>query len=444
MFKFTSNSTNMQKTFILVLLLAFSLNLSFAQSSKTVQKENIARILNTLASDEMRGRSALRPEIAIAADFIANEFKEIGLQPYEHDNYRQSFVINQTNIRQQNILFQGKELAENSFLITGNSASLHWNQDSVVNLLKITAEDNFSLKFRELMQKNPQDAIVLVDKKHAEYVSRFKFIYNRSQTATKEQSKQYNKNKVFIVADSLPEKFDISIQRETKDLPMFNVAGVIPGKSKANEYVIFSAHYDHIGILEAVDQDSIANGADDDASGTTAMIELARYYKELDNNERTLIFVAFTAEEIGMYGSKHFSSQIKADQVTAMINIEMIGKDSKFGPNSLYITGYDASDLGKLMQENLKGTSFTFHPDPYKTQNLFYRSDNAVLAALGVPAHTFSTSQIDNDTYYHTVKDEVSTLDIENIQSSIEAIALGATGIVNGEQTPSRVEKLRD
>ena len=435
----------MYKTFTLALLLGLSITFSFAQSpNKAVQKENIARILNTLASDEMRGRSALREEIGIAADFIANEFKEIGLEPYQGKSYRQNFVINQTDIRQQNILFQGKQLADTSFLVTGNSATLNWNQDSTVKVLHITAEDNFSLKFRELMQKNREDAIVLVDKKHAEYVSRFKFIYSRSQTATKEQSKQFNKNKVFIVADSLPDAFEITIKRETKDLPMFNVAGIIPGKSKADEFVVFSAHYDHIGILEAVDQDSIANGADDDASGTTAMIELARYYKKLNNNQRTLIFVAFTAEEIGMYGSKHFSSHINPGQVTAMINIEMIGKDSKFGPNSLYITGYDASDLGKLMQENLKGTSFTFHPDPYKTQNLFYRSDNAVLAALGVPAHTFSTSQIDNDPYYHTVKDEVSTLDIENIQSSIEAIATGAIGIVSGEQTPSRVEKLRD
>ena len=127
-----------------------------------------------------------------------------------------------------------------------------------------------------------------------------------------------------------------------------------------------------------------------------------------------------------------------------MINMEMIGKDSKFGPNSLYVTGFDASNLGALMQENLKGSSFTFHPDPYKTQNLFYRSDNAVLAALGVPAHTFSTSQIDKDAYYHTVKDDVSTLDLNNIKSSIEAIAAGAIGIINGTQTPSRVEKLRD
>src|SRR5690606_25831661 len=78
-----------------------------------------------------------------------------------------------------------------------------------------------------------------------------------------------------------------------------NVIGVLPGKSKANEYVIFSAHYDHIGILSPVEQDSIANGADDNASGVTAVIELAKYFAKNNNNERTLIFAAFTGEEIG-------------------------------------------------------------------------------------------------------------------------------------------------
>lgn len=96
------------------------------------------------------------------------------------------------------------------------------------------------------------------------------------------------------------------------------------------------------------------------------------------------------------------------------------------------------------MQKNVANTVFTFHPDPYPQQNLFYRSDNAVLAALGVPAHTFSTSQIDKDGYYHTVKDEVSTLNIDNIMSSLEAIAIGAEGIIKGVQTPTRVEKLKD
>src|SRR5690606_3830220 len=151
----------------------------------------------------------------------------------------------------------------------------------------------------------------------------------------------------------------------------------------------------------------------------------ANYYKNRDDNARTLLFVAFTAEEIGLIGSKYFSTQIDPEEVVAMINIEMIGKDSRFGANSLYVTGYDQSNLAQIMQQNVQDTDFTFHPDPYPKQNLFYRSDNASLAAVGVPAHTFSTVQIDQDHYYHTVNDEVETLAIDNIVSSIQAIAAG-------------------
>src|SRR5690606_6366168 len=184
--------------------------------------------------------------------------------------------------------------------------------------------------------------------------------------------------------------------------PLSNLIGVLPGKTRKDEYVIFSAHYDHIGVIAPVGQDSIANGADDDASGVAAVISLANYYKKLGNNERTLLFVTFTAEELGLVGSTYFAKQLDADKVAAMVNIEMIGKDSRFGPNALYVTGYDRSDLATLMQQQVKGTGFTFHPDPYPAQNLFYRSDNASLAAAGVPAHSFSTVQIEKDTYYHT------------------------------------------
>jgi Zn-dependent M28 family amino/carboxypeptidase len=223
--------------------------------------------------------------------------------------------------------------------------------------------------------------------------------------------------------------------------PLFNVAGMIPGKSKPNEYVIFSGHYDHLGIVKAKEGDSIANGADDDASGVTAMIALAKYYKKVKNNERTLIFVAFTAEEIGGFGAKHFSQQMNPDEVVAMFNIEMIGKESKFGKNAAFITGYERSDFGPILQKNLTGTPFTFHPDPYPEQRLFYRSDNATLAALGVPAHTISTDQIDVDKLYHTIKDEYSSLDTENIYATIEAISKSAITIVNGKDTPTRIPK---
>lgn len=220
-----------------------------------------------------------------------------------------------------------------------------------------------------------------------------------------------------------------------------NIIGVLPGKSKANELVIFSAHYDHIGYEQPVNGDSIANGADDDASGTTAVITLARYFKKLNNNERTLVFVTFTAEEIGGYGSKNFARHFDPKKIIAMFNIEMIGKDSKFGPNSAFITGFEKSDFGKILQKNVAATKFSFHPDPYPEQDLFYRSDNATLAKLGVPAHTISTDQIDQDQYYHTVDDEIETLEIQNLVSTIEAIIKGSSSIVAGKDTPTRIRK---
>jgi Zn-dependent M28 family amino/carboxypeptidase len=151
--------------------------------------------------------------------------------------------------------------------------------------------------------------------------------------------------------------------------------------------------------------------------------------------------VAFTAEEIGTYGSQYFATKVDPDKVAAMFNIEMIGKASKFGENSAFITGFERSNFGTILQNNLQGTVFKFHPDPYPDQDLFYRSDNASLAEKGVPAHTISTDQIDIDKLYHTVKDEFSSLDVSNITSTIRAIALSSRSIVSGKDTPTRVPK---
>jgi Zn-dependent M28 family amino/carboxypeptidase len=119
-------------------------------------------------------------------------------------------------------------------------------------------------------------------------------------------------------------------EKRWPSVKMYNVVGVLRGKSKPDEFVVFGAHYDHIGVIQPVAGDSIANGADDDASGTTAVITLAKYFKAANNNERTLIFVTFSAEEIGGAGSKYFTEQLDANKVVAMFNIEMIGKHSKW------------------------------------------------------------------------------------------------------------------
>lgn len=423
--------------------LCLGLNLAFAQNNETiVETKFIERVINGLASDEMRGRHALSPDAEKAANFIAKEFQDIGLKPYANNSYKQDFKMNKVSRISSSIKLDGKPLETKEYLILGNSQGINWNQNTKTKILSINKSDDFASKFRSFANAN-ENLIVIVDPSFSSFIERFNRIYGKDNITS--AASNAAPTRVFIVAESLAKNYDIKFQNKIQEITMSNVVGILPGKSMPNEKVIFSGHYDHIGILPTADgQDSIANGADDDASGITAMISLAKYYKNLNDNARTLIFVAFTGEEIGMYGSKFFSNNINADSVVAMINIEMIGKDSKFGPNTLYITGYERSNLGKLMQMNLTGSSFIFHPDPYTAQNLFYRSDNAVLAALGVPAHTFSTSQMDKDTYYHTVKDEVSTLNIDNIKSSIEAIAKGARGIVDGSQTPTRVEKLKN
>jgi len=218
-----------------------------------------------------------------------------------------------------------------------------------------------------------------------------------------------------------------------------NVIGIIPGKSKPNEYVIFSGHYDHLGMKESGD-DKIYNGANDDASGITAV----DFFKQKNDNERTLVFVAFTGEETGGYGSAFFSNSINADEVVAMFNIEMIGTDSKWGKNSAYITGFERSDFGTILQKNLVGSRFNFYQDPYPQEQLFYRSDNARLAALGVPAHTISTSKMDIEPNYHKLSDEVGTLDMNNMTEIIKSIAISSQTIISGKDTPSRVPKMKN
>jgi len=168
-------------------------------------------------------------------------------------------------------------------------------------------------------------------------------------------------------------------------------------------------------------------------------MQLAKYYAKSANNARTLVFAAFTAEEEGGFGSKYFSQQFDPETVVAMFNIEMIGTQSKWGENSAYITGFEKTDMGEILQKNLEGTGFTFHPDPYTDQHLFYRSDNATLARQGVPAHTISTSKMDAEPNYHKVSDEIGTLDLTNMNRIIRCIALSARSIVNGTDTPTRV-----
>ena len=229
-----------------------------------------------------------------------------------------------------------------------------------------------------------------------------------------------------------------------RGLSLFNIIGCIKGEEKKDEFVIISAHYDHLGSKDNLEGDKIFNGANDNASGVTAVLALAEFFSKNKINNRTILFVAFTAEEMGLLGSRYFGKQVSPEEIIAGINIEMIGKESPFGPKTAWITGFDRSNFGEIIQKNLTDSEYKVFPDPYINHRLFYRSDNAALARLGIPAHTFSTSPMDKDLDYHQVSDEAKTLDPYTISETIKAIAAGTSSIIIGHDTPSRIEIPKD
>lgn len=428
----------MKKYLAVFVALAFAVQ-TYAQDVNTmIDAKDVDRIIKTLSADDMQGRATFTPGIEKAAQFIEGEFKQTGLKPLPgNTGYRQNFTMTRSTPILTMASINGKIIPKDSVIAVTASAGFDWNNNADVEIVKLSSEKDFRKEYAGYMSSGKK-LLVLVD---PAFAPMFKRVVNRSTRGNVSFTDPNNHQAVVFVLGNHDDikSFSVQYKGKAEQLPLFNIAGIIPGKTKPNEYVIFSGHYDHLGILKPMAGDSIANGADDDASGTTAMITLAKYYKKLNNNARTLVFVAFTAEEIGEYGSQYFSKQMNPEQTVAMFNIEMIGKASKFGPNSAFITGYERSDFGQILQRNLAGTEFKFYPDPYPAQDLFYRSDNASLAKVGVPAHTISTDQIDSDKLYHTVGDEYSTLDVANIVSTIKAIALSSRSIVAGKDTPTRV-----
>ncbi|WP_447641232.1 MULTISPECIES: M28 family metallopeptidase [Chitinophagaceae] len=398
---------------------------------KTINEKSVKNVLSVLASDDMRGRKAFTPDIDRAADFIASGFKKAGLSHAPGQNsYLQKFATYKASIKEVSGSIDNTPISKSNILAISTETTISINQNSGYHVQTIhSAESLYSTIMGAIHGK--QNNILVLDTSLAKYFGRLSRL---TQAIFKG-----NGNTIMVLGTKAPTNFDIQVQQEIEERKLQNVVGIIPGKTKPDEYVIFSGHYDHLGVDSSKSPDSIYNGANDDASGTTAVIELANYYKKRKDNARTLVFAAFTAEEIGGLGSQYFSKQFDPNKVAAMFNIEMIGTESKWGKNSAYITGFEKTNMGEILQNNLKGSKFQFYPDPYTKEQLFYRSDNATLARQGVPAHTISTSKMDNEPTYHQLNDDINSIDLTNMTEIVKSIAVSAQSIVAGKDTPSRV-----
>lgn len=198
-----------------------------------------------------------------------------------------------------------------------------------------------------------------------------------------------------------------------------NVVGVIPGSDPElrHEYIVFSAHLDHVGVgTPDASGDSIFNGADDDASGVTAVLEVAQAFAALETApKRSLLFLFVSGEEKGLLGSKHYASQptVPLEQLVANVNIDMIGRNH---PDTVVAIGLEYTDIGTTLQrvaaERNGELKLVVAPDLWPEENLFRRSDHYSFASKGIPAIFFTTGLHED---YHKPSDEPETIDNDKL-----------------------------
>lgn len=231
----------------------------------------------------------------------------------------------------------------------------------------------------------------------------------------------------FVALDSVP---------ASRKPAAVNVVGVLRGSDPAlrDEIVLIDAHYDHLGMRgPGVKGDSIFNGADDDASGVVAVLEIARQMANGPKPKRTIIFAATIGEETGMQGTNWFikTPPVPLTQIVANMEIEMIGRPDSLagGPGRAWLTGYERSNMG----EQLAASGIPIVADRRPDQHFFERSDNIAFARRGIVAHTLSSFNLHTD--YHQVSDDISHVDFVHMSAVINAAAK-ATRILSDGQKP--------
>lgn len=204
-------------------------------------------------------------------------------------------------------------------------------------------------------------------------------------------------------------------------MPAINVIGALPGNIKSDSIIIISAHYDHVGMSQsASDSDMIYNGANDNASGVAAMIEIAKYYSSLKENKYTLFFIAFAAEELGLMGSKYESSITDNRYIKSVINIDMIGKPMPHKPNKCMVITTALPKMIRRLNREITSQDF-FIRDQYPKERLELRTDAASFPGCK-EAFSFTTFYT-GDELYHKPGDELNTIDFTYMTFAVKNIA---------------------
>ena len=451
-----------QHSILIAIVLLFASNCSGQQAIPKppmgkINQKSVTETIKFLASDELAGRDTPSPGLDKASDFVAARFKQAGLNPLGTDG---SFFQTTTKAtaqapRSAALTNDGQPLKTLGVLSANEKAFKYRGPVTLIkdkppadqrfsgpvsfvapSFNQRSSEIAFTAKINQLRSQGATACLVQVTPKH-KLVRRS---FRASQLHLADEFKGIN-GPVILIGPTALGTVSIDLNQQLNGSTVVkNVIGVLRGSDPelAKQAIIFSAHLDHIGIANTTG-DTINNGADDDASGVTAVLTLADAYAALPTNpKRSVIFMTFWGEERGLLGSRHYASDPTwpLPDTIANINLEMIGRPEAGAHGKVWMTGWDQSDLGTLLKEGARQANVLVFEHPRFSGFLYQHSDNWSLVQKGVIAHSFSAGSLHSD--YHKPSDEWERLHLDHMTQVIRGLFAGSLPLANGELTPKK------
>jgi hypothetical protein len=406
-----------------------------------------------LASDLLQGRATPSPGLDIAAEFVASKFRAAGLEPAGDDGFFQTAHVRQVEADMTGFKLEisnGKDtiVLEPDSVAARNTGPVDLNGVDAVKSSAAERKGKVVLAtFDDLQRaggfeefKKSGAAMIIVSGFRPRPSPRI--VIDESDTSPV----------VFVRSDRVsallksgaPIKVSAHIAAaKQKPVVLRNVAGVIHGSDPAlkDTYVLVTAHYDHIGTKPDGEGDRIFNGANDNASGTASILEIANALNRLAvKPRRSIVFIAFFGEEEGLLGSRWYDHHpaVPLAKTVADINLEQMGRtDDRAGAQvgTATMTGFDFSDLPQTFAKAGELTGIKVYNDEKRSDAFFARSDNQALADSGIPAHTMAVAYEFPD--YHGLGDEWQKIDYVNMAKVDRMVALGVWMLAQSDKVPA-------
>lgn len=428
-----------------------------------ITEGKVTAAISFLASDELAGRATGSPEFNIAASYVASRFRGAGLIGgatdggfYHETPVRMIQTPDQISLTDANdkplpnfgLLSAGPEPVKLSAPLTTIDLSKEIPAKSLTGVVggMIPADIRGPRgmasigRLASVVAEAGATTLLLGVPDESEFIA----IARTNREKPRMEGRSKSPLAVVLVPASTLENKSISLNIPAAiitEVPMRNVVGLLKGTDEtlSQEAILFSAHLDHLGS-RPMQGDGIFNGADDDATGVTAVVTLADAIAAMPKPKRSVLFITFWGEESGLLGSRQFvtTPSWPLDKIVANVNIEMIGRPEPGAGGKMWMTGWQESDLGSLMNKASSPFGVEIFDHPKFGAQLYRQSDNWSFVEKGVIAHSFSAGSLHSD--YHQPSDEWTKLEIPHMTRVIQGLFAGSQPLLNGEATPAKTK----